>query len=53
MNQKDVFRAAIRTLRAGIILKHPPGDKRGHLLARLEVIIEQSAVIRVFVAGSR
>lgn len=43
MNQTLLRRAAIRTLRAGIIHRHPPGERRGHLLARLEVIIERSA----------
>ena len=30
------------TLRAGIIRKHPPGERRYYLLARLEVLIEPS-----------
>jgi hypothetical protein len=38
--------AAVRTLRAGIIRKDPQGEKRDDLLARLELIIEQSAVNR-------
>jgi hypothetical protein len=42
MNQIELCRAAIRTLRVGIIKKDPPGKRRDHLLARLEVIIEQS-----------
>jgi hypothetical protein len=42
MNQQQLLRAAVRTLRAGVIRKHPPGEKRDHLLARLEVLIKQS-----------
>jgi len=42
VNQKQLLAAAVRTLRAGIILKNPPGERRDHLLARLEVLIEQS-----------
>jgi hypothetical protein len=36
VKQTQLRRAAIRTLRDGIIKKHPPGERRGQLLARLE-----------------
>jgi len=42
MNRIGLRRAATRTLRAGIIKKHQPGERRDHRLARLEVIIERS-----------
>jgi hypothetical protein len=42
MTRIELRRAAIRTLRAGIIAKHPPGETRDHLLARLEAPIERS-----------
>jgi hypothetical protein len=42
MIRAELRRAAILTLRAGIIKKHPPGERRDHLMARLEVIIERS-----------
>jgi hypothetical protein len=37
------IRAAVRTLRVGIIRKHPPGQTRDHFMARLGALIEQSA----------
>jgi hypothetical protein len=43
MNQIQLRRAAIRTLRAGIIRKYPPGERRDTPLGRLEVTIERSA----------
>jgi hypothetical protein len=36
MTDNQLRCAAIRTLRAGIINKHPPGEKWDQLLARLE-----------------
>jgi hypothetical protein len=50
MNDKQLRRAAIRTLRAGIIPKNPPGERRDRLLARLEAIVERSA--HVLAAGT-
>jgi hypothetical protein len=45
MHQKQLRRTAVRTLRAGIIRKHPPGEKRDHLLALVEVLAERSRLI--------
>jgi hypothetical protein len=42
MNQTQLLRAAARTLRVGIMRKHPPGERRDHLLARLDALIEKS-----------
>jgi hypothetical protein len=44
--QQQLCRAAVRALRAGIIRKHPPGDKRDHLLALLEVLTEAASTRR-------
>jgi hypothetical protein len=50
MDQTELRRAAIRTLRAVIIRRRPPGERRDHLLAWLEVIVEgPPANVPVFV----
>jgi hypothetical protein len=48
MNQIELRRAVIRTLRAGIVKKHPPGKRRDHLLARLDLLVERPVGRRAF-----
>ena len=42
MTDDQLRRAAIRTLRAGIVRRNPPGE-REHLLARLDLLLEQTS----------
>jgi hypothetical protein len=46
MNNEELQRAAVHTLRTGITQKNPPGEKRDHLLARLDIVLERAARVR-------
>jgi hypothetical protein len=43
MTDNQLRRAAIRTLRAGFVRRNPPGERREHLLARLDLLLEQTS----------